>query len=177
MSTRIKISEKQNSIRSSGVTGGSQVWRSQNNWSGRPIATAGVVVAIVTQLIVRVGPTVSGWTVTARAALSTAELQCSFVLHLSLLLDIFGFQFVCFSHCDVLCCNMIVICIFISLTIISAVNYFKTRRKRALITNLSGPLALPLIGSVQMFLLLTPRSEFCVVFGSKSGFVLTKLRS
>ncbi|XP_050335199.1 probable cytochrome P450 316a1 [Bactrocera neohumeralis] len=53
---------------------------------------------------------------------------------------------------------MIVICIFISLTIVSALNYVKTRRKRALITNLSGPLALPLIGSVQKFLLLTPRN-------------------
>ncbi|XP_067647179.1 probable cytochrome P450 316a1 [Eurosta solidaginis] len=53
---------------------------------------------------------------------------------------------------------MIVICIFLSLTIISAVNYMKTRRKRALITNISGPLALPLIGSVHKFLLLTPQN-------------------
>ncbi|XP_004519952.1 probable cytochrome P450 316a1 [Ceratitis capitata] len=53
---------------------------------------------------------------------------------------------------------MIVICIFISLTVISAVNYFKTRRKRALIKNLSGPFSLPLVGSVQKLLLLTPRN-------------------
>ncbi|XP_036336810.1 probable cytochrome P450 316a1 [Rhagoletis pomonella] len=53
---------------------------------------------------------------------------------------------------------MIVICIVISLTIVSAVNYFKSRRKRALIKNLSGPLAMPLIGSVQKFLLLTPKN-------------------
>ncbi|XP_054733205.1 probable cytochrome P450 316a1 [Anastrepha obliqua] len=64
---------------------------------------------------------------------------------------------------------MIVICIFISLTIISAVNYYKTRRKRALITNLSGPFALPLIGSVHKFLLLTPKN-----FLSKSRDYLNK---
>lgn len=69
---------------------------------------------------------------------------------------------------------MIVICIFISLTIVSALNYVKTRRKRALITNLSGPLALPLIGSVQKFLLLTPRSEFGVFLVAKVFFVLVK---
>ncbi|XP_034481511.1 probable cytochrome P450 316a1 [Drosophila innubila] len=50
--------------------------------------------------------------------------------------------------------------IFVCLCLVSAFNYFRTRRQRKFIANLKGPFTFPLVGSVYKIVFLTPRNFF-----------------